>query len=86
MTMGELRRSVDTAWSDGDFKLAARHILSSPIIDGRAGPAPFWIDWANDVITGRIKPIKTERPDIPLLKNGDLFGEPLTNGGRLKRR
>ena len=78
MTMSGLRRSVDAAWLAGDFKGAARLILRFPVMDGRAGPVVFWIDWANDVLAGRIKPELAERPDIPLWVDGELFVEPLT--------
>lgn len=86
MTLAQLRGQVDQAWKDGRFKLAARLVLSFPVVDGRAAPAKFWIDWAHKVITGEVKPKKGPPPDIPLFRDGDLFGEPLTNGRPLKRR
>lgn len=86
MTLPELRKLVDNHWARGEFRLAAVAITHFPIMDGKAGPAQFWIDWAHDVLSGKIKPEIAKKPDIPPWKDGDLFGEPLTTGRRRRGR
>jgi hypothetical protein len=82
MTLTELRRLVDRAWSEGAFKECARLILSFPVLPGHPAPAEFWLDWARKVSSGKIKPQASDKPEVPLLVNGDLYGEPIVTERR----
>ena len=90
-TIDEATRAIKEALAECDFEGAARHILENgePFLSAggytHAGLSPWWTKWAEYIIGGQIVP-EMPKVDVPLLRDGDLFGEPITNGAKSKRR
>lgn len=91
-TIDEATRAIKKALEKRDFEHAAQYILSNrePFLTAngytKAALSPWWITWAERVMEGQIVPVIIPKVDVsPLLHDGDLFGEPITNGMKSKR-
>lgn len=73
----EFRRFVKSHLENKQYHVAARLIVANPEF-----ASPWWIKWAKEILAGSKKRIPTEREveNVPLLRDGDLFGVPLTTG------
>ncbi len=81
-TYREFKQAVYSWLEQNNYEYAAMLILQNK----RAAPGN-WIKWAERVKAGIVKnPQPPEKPNTPPLKDGDLFGEPITTGRPLKRR
>ena len=76
----EFRAAVKDALEREEFALAARLIELN-----KEWTSDYWRKWAAKVRSGEIYPAIPRIDPWPPLKDGDLFGEPLTNG-RLRGR
>lgn len=79
VTPKEVRAAVKAHLEAEDYQDAALVILQN-----REFMSHWWITWAERVRAGQIVP-EMPKVDVPLLRDGDLFGEPITNGVKLKR-
>lgn len=80
-TMPEFRRAVKGLMEGGDIPEAARVIL-----ENSDAVSQWWLDWAFGVVSGTITPTQPKPEIVESLKDGDLFGEPITTGRRLRVR
>jgi hypothetical protein len=83
-TEKELRHAISEQLKLGEYHEAARII-----VENSNAITPWFVNWAMDLISG-VKPsppnLVVFMGDMPLLKDGDLFWEPLTTGKRSRKR
>lgn len=80
-TPKEARAAVKAYLESGYYQDAALVILQN-----REFMSPWWITWAERIRAGQIVPEMPKVDVPPLLRDGDLFGEPITNGVKLNKR